>query len=802
MFRNYLAAALRNLVRNRLYAAINIVGLAVGFAAALLIAAFVREESSYDTWIPNHEQSFLAGYGLMRPGIGWSYGDLTPAAWAAQLRLQFPDIQYVARLYPENLSLRRGEVEANEEIYWADPDFFAVIPLPVIAGDPAEALQVADGIVLTRRVARKYFGRDDPIGETIEVGRTHVMRVMAVLEDLPPNTHLATDIIVSGKGTSSGLSRQPAIGPGRSVVYTYFKLADAADVDSVRAGMPTLFAHFNPDALNNGGGIEFDFPILSLKDIHFAPGGDGGMRPRGSPVALYAMVGLGILIVLAATINFVNLMTARAARRAPEVGVRKASGAERGHLIVQFIGECFVYVAVGSLAGVGLVGALLPYLSAFLQRTIALQVFTEPPFVLAMAAIIPCIAVLAGAYPAFVMSRFRPARVLKGAPCSTESHLIRQFLVAAQFAILIGTVLATITVIRQTRYAFDESLRLKGDQMLLIAADCRPALWEQLARSPGVGGVACASPHALNFTEFSTVIIRPDGTSRQFARAPVDFGFFELYGISPIAGRLFATDHPGDAAPRDPKAPFTAPIVINETAARGLGFAVPARSVGETVSYMARNGVMTPTEIIGVVRDFAVDGVHRTVSPTVYFVDPPQAKYISVKIAGDSLPETLRSIDEIWRKVGEARPIQRFFLNDHVESLYLDISRQARMFTAFAGVAFAIAALGLFGLAAFTAEQRTQEIGVRKAMGARTTDVLRLLVWQFTKPVLWANVIAWPVGYFVMRRWLDGFAYHIELSPWMFLGASGLALVIAIVTVAGHAILVARAQPVTALRYE
>jgi len=802
MFRNYLATSLRNLLRNRLYTAINIIGLTIGFAAAFLIAMFVRGDLSYDRWIPGHAQSYLATYGVARPGIPPTYNDLTPASWAAWMKIHFPEIPTFARIHPENVSLRRGEIEANERIYWADADFFSVVPLPAIAGDPSLALQEADGIVLTRRMARKYFGREDVIGETLEISRSHVMQVRAVLEDLPPNTHLDTEIIASGRAAHSGLAKLNANGPGPLVVYTYFKLADNADIGAVQARMPALLERFNPGAVNNGMGITFDLPLVSLADIHLAPSSQDSMKPRGSLKAIYAVTAIGILIILAAAINFVNLMTARAARRAPEVGVRKVSGAERLDLIVQFIGEASIYVAVAGAAAGGLVVILLPHLGAFLQRALLVGTMADPSFLLGIGIVLISTGILAGLYPALILSRFRPAQVLKGSTPTPASSKVRQALVALQFAILIGTILATVTIVQQTRYAFDESLRLNGDQMLLVAADCRPALREQIGAIAGVAGVACSSPNALNFTEFSTVINHPDGTKLQFARAPVDFGFFELYGIEALAGRLFSPDHPGDSAAPDRSAPFTAPLVINETAARGLGFSPIERAVGQTVSYMARNGVMTSSEIVGVVRDFAVDGVHRAVSPTVYFVDPVLAKYLSVKIDGERLPETLQAIDAVWRTTGEARPITRFFLNDHLQGLYLDMSRQAQVFTAFAGLALFIAALGLFGLAAFTAETRTKEIGVRKAMGARTVDILGLMIWQFTKPVLWANIIAWPAAYFFMRRWLEGFAYHIDLSVWMFLGASALALGIAVLTVAGHAFLVVRAQPGAALRYE
>jgi putative ABC transport system permease protein len=280
----------------------------------------------------------------------------------------------------------------------------------------------------------------------------------------------------------------------------------------------------------------------------------------------------------------------------------------------------------------------------------------------------------------------------------------------------------------------------------------------------------------------------------------VSYEFFAFFGLKPVAGRFFSDSRPADIMPADPDAPVQGAVVLNQTAVRVLGFASPQDAIGESTSMNEKTGA--PVEIIGVVPDFAFDAVHKVVPPTIYYTgrDPHIATW--VRIEGASAPETLKAIDKLWRQVGSPLPSMRDFLDHHIAGFYEDITRQGALFSVFAAAAVAIAALGLFGLAAFTAEHRTKEIGIRKAMGASRRDVVRLLVWQFTKPVLWANALAWPTAYFIMRRWLEGFAYHIDLEPWIFVAASALALRIAVITVVGHALLVARAQPVAALRYE
>jgi len=779
MLRNYIAVALRNMVRNKLYAAINIIGLATGLAAALFVALFVRDELSYDKWIPENDRAFLVSFTLDRPGLQLVHGDVSPPTYAGWFKLDFPEIQVVARLVRANVSLRHRDIEADEEIVWADPDFFDIVKLPAIAGNANAALRSPDGIVLTRSIAYKYFGRADPLGETIDIDRSHAMRVMAIIEDLPSNTHIKADVFASGLASFSELTRLDALPPpGPVSAFTYLKLVPGASIDTVRAGLEPFFARHTPDMANNPRGVKVTVTLLSLADIHLSPGNLATMKPRGDLATIYLAAVIGLLIVIVASINFVNLMTARASRRGLEIGVRKVLGAARWNLVVQFVGEAVAYTVL-SLAIAAIAGALiLPMFNAFLGRAVTLDLHSDSVFAFGFLAAALGIGVMAGVYPAFVLSAFNPARVLKsGASAAPASAILRQVLVVFQFAVLIGLVAATGVVYRQTNYAFEHDKRLDTDQVLTIQG-CVPALRDRLVTTAGVRAAACSSPHALNIAQFSTVTVAPDGRSLEFARAAVGFGFFELYGVQPVAGRLFLPER-GDAVPDDKTAEFSAPLIINETAARALGFESPAAAVGRSIAFMRTAGLNDRSEIIGVVPDFALDTVHHAVQPTAYFVNFAETPVLSVKLSGGTIPATLATIDRLWKEFGEPHPIRRSFLNDRVQDLYRDLLRQTQFLMLFGAITLFIACLGLFGLSAFTAEQRTKEIGIRKAMGARRADILRLLIGQFTKPVLWANVIAWPAVYFIMRRWLEGFAYHIDLSVWMFLGASALALGIA-----------------------
>jgi putative ABC transport system permease protein len=535
------------------------------------------------------------------------------------------------------------------------------------------------------------------------------------------------------------------------------------------------------------------------------------MRPVGDRATVYALSIVGVLVLVVASINFVNLMTARAGRRAVEVGIRKCNGATRGNLIVQFMGESMLYSALGMLGALALAELTLPALNAFLTRSMTLHYSSDGTLAATLLGVTVLLGALAGAYPALVLSSFSPSIVLKSSTVpASGTGWVRQALVMLQFAILIGLIVSTTVVYRQVEFARNEGLRLDTDQVLLVASTCAEALRDEVAALHGVRSVACSQGHALNFVEGNYLFLLQDGTQVFLTSASVGFGFLELYGQRPLAGRFFSERHPGDALPPDffpqPSRPPNLSlrqtpeghVVLNESAARKAGFATPAAAVGQLIFGYGNR----PLEIIGVVPDFALDAIHKLISPAVYGVYPPSFEYLSVKLNGREIPETLASIDRLWTRLGDPTPIRRFFLDERVQTLYLDVTRRARLFAIMAVVTVFIACLGLFGLAAFTAARRTKEIGIRKALGAGRGDIVRLLMWQFARPVLVASLFAWPMAGYAMLRWLQGFAYHVNLEPAIFLGASTLALAIALLTVTVHTVQMVRAKPVRSLRYE
>jgi putative ABC transport system permease protein len=809
MFRSYLASAWRSARRDRLHTIINILGLAIGLAAAILIALYLRHELSYDNFLTGNDRVYRVSTQITIPGRAMSWYSGPPEHTAAALALDFPEFEGVARLTPDRIGVRNGNVESLELMFWADPAFLDVMGLKTIAGDAASALEAPDSVVLTRRMARKYFDNDTPLGATLEFGRKTPMRVTAVIEDLPSNTHLTSEIIASGRAAESEIADEDASEqkPGTNSFsgYVYVRLRPGVSAEALAPRLADFAVrHFPSGDSDHPNTSLFVFKLDPVTSVHLQPY-SSDMKDRSDTTALAAIGLVGILIIAIASINFVNLMTARAARRAVEVGVRKALGATRRQLVVQFMAEAIGFAAFAAVIATALVEVALPSFNATLDRGIRFDYWQDPALALGILALVVVVGLGAGLYPALLLSSFSPAAVLKSArSAASGGGLLRQALVVLQFTVSIGLAVATLVIVRQTDFATHQSLRLNSDQVVLVRAPqaCTDSFRNQVTALSGVRGAVCSRSAPLDFSTSSSTSTLPDGREVDVDRVGVDFGFFEFYGLPPLAGRLFDRNRAGDSVPASQDATMDASIVINEAAARAYGFAGPDAALDQEVTVGGVRTTSRPSRIIGVVPDFPVGTIRDAVQPSVFYVDPGEWGLLSVKLDGAQIPEMLAAIDRIWAAGVVEAPIRRLFLDHEIEQLYRDIERQGRVFGGFAAVAIAIGCLGLFGLSAFAAERRTKEIGIRKALGASTLDVARLLIWQFTKPVLLANAIAWPLAWWLMRGWLDGFAYRIELSWVPFVIAGGGAVVIAVATTGFHALQVAKSRPVTALRYE
>jgi putative ABC transport system permease protein len=835
MFRNYMAAALRNLGRNRLYAAINIVGLALGISAALLIALFVRDEYTYDRFFPGYRDVYLLTESkdvtdrrLLPERWDFSFPDL-----AAKLSVQFPQIATVARIMTADNPphIRHGQVEADETGFlWVDPSFFRIMPLKLLAGDLQTALATPDSVVLTRTAARKYFGRDKPLGELLEVNPAmgsdaakvstafntpHPMRVTAVTEDLPSNSYLKGDVFGSSLAAYSqvalyDLTRDQGLFRTQSN-YTFVRLRPDTPLQQVQQELSAFATHNSDTSTVYPPGFTVGLHLTPIGDLHLSPSGVSPMSPRGDRTLLAALTVIAVLIITSASFNFVTLMTARAAQRAIETGVRKAAGALRRQLIMQFLGEAVIYVALAMVLAVALTELLLPWMNSVLKQQIAFDYLGDPALLGVLLVTTVGLGLMAGAYPAFVLSAYRPAAVLKGTLVQgATGGIVRRALVALQFAIMIGLGITAATIWRQTLFSLNSQLRVDGSSILLIDDACAPsgrAFRDRLATLPGVAGAACANEAALFNGGMIVSAQVQGGPATAMVSGVVDYGALEFYGLQPLAGRFFDHHHGEDGRLVEGETAGNPSIVINETAMRKLGFSSPSQAIGKIVTWNRRRWSANPTpgtigssEIIGVSPDFVLD-TRREVYWQILYVDPASFSVLSVRLVGSQIPEVLTAVDAAWSQMMHTS-IHRRFLSQSLQDMYADIILQGTAISLGAGLAVVIAALGLFGLSAHSTEQRTKEIGIRKSMGAGTGDIMRLLMWQFTKPVLWANLIAWPIAWWAMTRWLQGVAHHVDMQPQLFAASSALALVIALVTVSVHCWLVARAKPVTALRYE
>jgi putative ABC transport system permease protein len=838
MLRNYLVTALRNLMRNRLYAGITILGLAVAFTAAILIGQFVRNELTYDHWIPGYERVYKIDNTLVQPGQPPSTADIGPPALAGQIRAALPGAETIVRLeqaFP-SIKARPGDAGANDNVFaWADPDIFKALPLPVLAGNLDTALQQPDTVVITHAAARKYFHRDLPIGDTLLVETTtppppgsgplaqgaqawHPMRVTAVLKDLPSNTNLVAQVFASSRSAYSELAlfdaRPPNYGGGD--VFTYVRLKPGASPADLQRALDLATQPETALLARFSAGSKWLFSPIPLGDAHLTPVNRTVVVPSrtGSRTVAYGMAGVGALIVLVAAINFVTLMTARAARRGVEVGVRKATGAQRTDLMAQFIGEALLQVALAAVIAVALAEALIKPFDAFIQRDVPLDFVYDPALLATVVAVAVIVGLLASVYPAVVLSSFRPAAVLKGGPIrSGGSPAARAGLVVIQFAILVCLIATTVTIYRQTQFALAQGLGATDSKLLFVAlAPCNSPFQNEARKLSGVTSTACSSYSALNMPGGLQLTAVQLGGSRKttFAMGPVEFGFFELFGVRPLAGRTFQRDHGEDGVLADPMTAAMPTVIINQTAMHALGFTDPNAAIGKLLNWARgrpgsgpSNGPppMAPSRIVGVVPDMPMT-VRNAADPTFYFVSPAQSSFVDIRMTGQDVPGTLKAIRDTWNRTNPGQPFNSLWLSQFRLGQYFDLTVQGTTVAICAGLAVLIACLGLFALSAFTTERRTKEIGVRKAMGADTRDVVLLLLWQFTVPVLVATAVAVPLGFLAMTWWLRGFVYHAPLSVWIFVVAAAAAVAIAWLTVSWQSYAVARAKPAGALRYE
>jgi putative ABC transport system permease protein len=835
MWRNYLTVGIRALMRSRTYAFINIFGLATGLAACLMLLVYVDYERGYDDWLPNSENIYqLQTYYAASEGSEALETQMSAFVAGTSIEASFPQI--ARRLYMRASAptvLRRGEALNVDNARMVDGPFFDMFRIPMVHGDPRTALRDAGNVVLSRSEARRIFGTENAVGQTLTLvddeGQAADHRVTGVFEDLPRDSHMRISLLVRFDRGSLPVSEEFFTSYGWQNGWVYFELRPGADPETIHAGMPAWERRAIPDEGAEGARSNFgdqqDYRLVNVGDVHLGRAQQGSMAP-GNDARTIATFSIVALIILAmACFNFTNLATARAGKRAREVALRKVLGANRRQLIAQFLGESTILAVVSMMIALALVELLLPSLARFLDAGLSIRYFGADGILIPVAALVIIVGAVGGLYPALYLSRFRPAEVLKAnqsAPEPGSSGRLRNLLVVAQFAASIALIVCTAVVYAQTAFAreadpgFDRSgliqvSNLDADQI----GDQREALVDEVRRVPGVTaavrtGIGVNTPNTIT----TTLIVPGRGDQVEIGSYAVGADFFRTLGVDLIAGRTFDAARPADDATVDPERREESirgivargvNVVVNELAARRLGFRDPRQAVGRQLNgtlYPSDEYGLTPVTIVGVVEDSRFRTVRSAIEPIVFRMSRGSVGWMVVRY-DDADPRAVRQgIERAWRRFAADVPFQAEFSEEIVAELYEAEEARAKTFAGFAALAVAIAAMGLFGLATFTAERRTREIGIRKVFGARTRDIVNLLAWQFSKPVILANLIAWPVAWWVMRDWLDTFDARIDLGPGPFLLAGLAALAIAVGTIAGHAFRVSRTNPIHALRYE
>jgi putative ABC transport system permease protein len=814
MFRHYLVTALRNIVRHKLYSFINIAGLAVGFTCAIFITLYLRDELSYDAWIPDSQDIYRVESVTTFPGRDPHFLPEMAFPVTVAMQAEIPEVTAQIHLIPETMTARIGDRLFRVSIDTVDPNFFQMIKLPLVAGDPARVLAQPDSIVLSQTMARKFFGDTNPLGKTVTVGDAHPLVVTGVLRDLPHNTHLSVDLVMPN--TSKADIDPPDAKKDwlAEFGWGYVKLAPGTDPARVLAKLKAITDKYidvkKEMNLNVPGSDVLHLHLTPFRRVHLAPYGE---TVSGNWTTIYGFAAIAALILLIACFNFMNLATARAMMRAREISLRKVVGATRWQLIVQFLGESVMTTLVALLLALALVEILLPVYDSFLNRPIRLDYLRDWPLTSGILLVAVGAGLVGGLYPALILSGFRPAATLGGgATRAGGSGLLRMTLVGLQFAISIGLGIATLVVFAQLRYArqvdpgFDRHnvVVISGTRNLLPSV--RQSLANALAADPAIAGAAASQLVPFDGGSLVDEIELPQtalkGAQRKLVvrDVSIDPDFLRVYGIRLLAGRNFSPARGQDVFPGDDArdANRGGNILITAAAARLFGYTVQG-AVGQSILFGSRRVRAT---IVGVVGDANYDGLYTAVPPVIYFYDPKIFWRLSVRIRSGEMQAALTAIDRIWHQYAPTIAVHREFQEESFNKLFTDDEKESAIFGMFVGVAIFIACLGLFGLAAFTAERRTREIGLRKTFGAGTNDIIWMLLRQFSVPVLTANAIAWPVAWYYLHDWLQGFAYRIALSPLYFLGAGAVALAIAWATVFVHVRRVANANPIYALRYE
>ena len=785
MIKNYIKIAIRNLTRHKGYSLINIAGLAIGMACCILILLWVQDELSFDRFHKNSDNIYrvIQDINFVDHSTTWA---ITQGPLGPSLKEDFPEIVNFTRVTGRGFRLTYGDHSYDEVVCMADGSIFEMFTFPLIKGDPQTALSDPHSIVLTQEMAKKYFGDENAIGKILRADNRYDFLVTGIIKEFPMNSHFRYDFLI------------PFIF-GRELKYT---------VDNWRNSQFSTYVQIQEglsyqDVVQKISGYLYEKPTIEkdarlnlqpLKRIHLYSNYEfDGAHGDITYVAIFSLIAFFILII--ACINFMNLTTARSANRAREVGVRKVAGANRRDLVRQFFGESILLAFIALLFAVGLVALLLPVFNNLAAKELSFGSSTNLHALLALMGIVILTGIISGSYPALFLSAFQPAHVLKGTLHSgSKGAAFRKTLVVLQFSLTILLIVCTTIVYNQMNFMRNKKLGYDKEYLVyaVLRGDMRKqfdAVKEELLTSPNILEVTSSGTIPTYGYNFSNSLWRWEGQDPDeeiLMRASfIDYNYFKTLGMEIIEGRPYSKEYP-----TDPKET----LIVNEEAVKVMGMESP---IGKKLG-IGNN----QAKIIGVVKNYHFRSLKQEIEPLILILNPRNCWALFARIRSENIPQAIGHMEKIWGQFAPGFPFNYRFMDEAIDNLYRSEQQIGKIFRYFAILAIFISCLGLFGLASFMAEQRIKEIGIRKVLGATVSNIFLLLSKEFVKWVLIANIIAWPVAYFAMNKWLQGYAYRINIAVFSFILAAVLVLAIALFTVSYQTVRAATANPADALRYE
>lgn len=794
MIKSYFKTALRHLQRSKLYAAVNLTGLAIGLTSCILIGLYIWSELSFDRF---HQKADRIAR------VTWQYNfdnatnetALTGTKVGPEFRRRFPEVEaYVRLLKYQRVIATPDKLFEEKNFLYADSAFFSVFSFPLLQGDPRTVLDAPDKLVLTQSAARKYFGSENPVGKTLKVGGTKVFLVSGVAADAPGNSQIRFDIV----GSFSSLNASKTEKWSEANYLTYLLLAPGAAPEGLQAKIDRYMREMAKAEMNLSSHQYSAYRLEPLARVHLHSRLDG-FEPNNSITYIYILAAVAFLILLVACVNYTNLSTAQSARRSAEVGMRKVMGARKEQVFRQFIAESFLLALVAAAIALAASLLLLPSFNSLAGKQLTATALFHPATLGLLLLLSLLIAFAAGAYPAFILSGARTIQVLKSGFNFTGSGGLRKSLIIVQFVISIFLVISTIVILQQLAYIRNKDLGYSKTQVLTLPVDRLVAehyddFKQAIARTPGVSAVGGAYEEPTHIG-WSDGITAPGGKSISVNALPVDedavktLDFRILAGSNYTAADLALLDTSNDGAN------LRYSFMLNEAAAKALGW-TPQEAIGKTIA-KGHEG-----QVKAVVKDFHFRSFHEAINPLVIFLDKRLVGTLLIKMDGSTIPATIARLEKLWKERAPHRPFEYGFLDESYDALYKTEQRTATVFTTFSVLAIALACLGLFALTAYTMVRRTKEIGIRKVLGATILDIVSLVSADFLKLVVIALLIAVPLALYASDRWLQSFAYRIPLQWWVFLLAGGLSLLIAFLTISLQTVKTSLANPVKNLRSE